>query len=228
MASHNYNCSQQNLYTIARLAWHSCNKYLSAFNEFSPYYTTAYIAAAITEIDAAQLISNREETTQTLHAQLIGQANQCLRCWQQLKKYIKKAYPEDQQLIKYNAAGYQHYRKASRKYWSHCTQLLNDANSFISNHLTQLLANNNMPPAFPATFNTATTEYTSLLNRYYSSSQLSQVDTEEKILANNAIQEQLMKMLLDGQNIFKRNPAVKKLFTFDQLLITLTANRAAQ
>ncbi|HRE38931.1 MAG TPA: hypothetical protein PK092_10860 [Chitinophagaceae bacterium] len=223
MASHTYNCSQQDLYTIARLGWHSCSQYLTAFQQFSPVYTPAYIDAALAQVDAAQNLPGRKETTRTLLAQVKQQASQCFRLWQLLKRYITKAFPQDELSIRLSAAGAQQYRKAYRGSWQHCTQLLQDAQAFINNHQGGLLANNIMPPSFPSAFSNAAAVYHSLLKDYYASSQLSEVDTQAKILANNAVHRQLMQMLADGQHIFKRNTAVKHLFTFDQMLITLSA-----
>lgn len=223
MASHTYNCSQQDLYTMARLGWHSCSQYLSVFQQFSPLYTPAYIAAALAQVDAAQSLPVRKETTRTLLAQLKKQANQCFSLWQRLKRYITKAFPGSELAIRLSAAGAQQYRKAYRGSWQHCTQLLNAAQAFITNHQGSLLANNIMPPSFPSAFSNAAAVYHSLLKDYYASSQLSEVDTQAKILANNAVHRQLMQMLADGQHIFKKNTAVKHLFTFDQMLITLSA-----
>lgn len=225
MASHTYNCSQQHLYIIARMAWHSCNKYLTAFSEFSPRFTPAYISNAIAQIDAAEHIASQEQATKLLYVQLVQQAKNTLQLWQRLKLYIIDAFPQNEQQIQLNAAGHQHYRKASRKYWADCTQLLNHADTFITNNQAQLSANGNMPPPFATTFNVEKTNYTTLLRQYYESAQNNPVNTQQKILANNAIHEQLMSMMLDGQRIFIKNPAIKKLFTFDQLHFTLIAHR---
>ncbi len=225
MASHTYNCSQQHLYIIARMAWHSCNKYLTAFNKFSPRYTPAYITSAIAQIDAAEHIASREQATKLLYVQLVQQAKTALWQWQKLKLYITDAFPQNELQIHLNAAGYPHYRKASRKYWSDCTQLLNHAETFITNNQAQLSANGNMPPAFISTFTTEKDKYTNLLRQYYESAQSNPVNTQQKILANNAIHQHLMSMMLDGQRIFIKDAAVKKLFVFDQLHIPLIAHR---
>lgn len=222
MASHTYNSSKQDLCIMARTAWHSCSTYRTAFAEFSQRYTQAYINNAIAQINQAEQALSKEKTAQLLYVQLVAQAKTACSLWQLLKRYIKKAFPPAEQQIQLSAAGQHHYRNASRKNWGDCTQLLNNAKAYITNHQAQLLANNNMSPAFPLTFSTEVANYTNLLSQYHEAAGANPVSTQQKIVAVNTIQKQLMSMLLDGQRIFKKNPAVKKLFTFDQLRRTLT------
>jgi hypothetical protein len=209
-----YNCTQQQLYTICVLGWNACSDNLAAFTAFSPLYDAPYITAKLAEVTAA-------EASKTLRVELSNKATECCDLWQKLKRYIIKAYPKDQQQIKLDAAGQQHYSKAANEDWEAAKRLILDGEAFALANTAALTANSNMPPAFPATLTTAKGEYDTLFNDFFTAGQTDEIETQTKITANNNIHAALMSMFLDGQEIFKANEAVKKLFTFDQVLLTV-------
>jgi hypothetical protein len=225
MATPNYKCSQQALYAICRSGWASCTTYLADFAAFSPMYTAPMIADMIADIDAAEAIGDEEQRTEdsrTLRVNLKNKATEGMEQWQRLKRYITKAYPADQLEIKLDAAGQSHYRKAAQDDWGAVSRLLTDGVAFATANTADLTTGNNMPATFTAAFNTIKTDYDALYASYITASQTDEVETQTKIEANNSIHASVMAMFLDGQEIFKKNEAVKKLFTFDQVLLTVS------
>jgi hypothetical protein len=97
-----------------------------------------------------------------------------------------------------------------------------DGNAFITANTAGLTAGDNMPPTFADTFTTAKTEFDDLYQDFLDASQGNEIETQTKITANNSVHSKLMGMFLDGQEIFKTDEAVKKLFTFDQVLQTVS------
>lgn len=219
-----YNCSQQDLYTVSRLGWNSCSENIADFTNFSPQYNPALVTARLAEIDAAEALGDleqREADSRLLHISMTNHADEALTIWQTLKRYITKAYPKDQQKVQLDAAGQQHYLKASNYDWSAVKNLMTDGNAFVIANTVQLEANNVMPPGFPADFFTAKNDFDTDFQDYFAAAQDDELETQTKINANNTVHANLMNMFLDGQDIYKKNEALKKQFTFEQVLLTI-------
>lgn len=220
-----YNCGQQDLYTVCRLGWEAVTDHLADFTAFKGKYLAPYVTARLAEIDAAELLPDaeqREEDSKTFRVQLANKATECLALWQKLKRYISEAFPVDEVEIKLDAAGQQHYRKASQEDWAAAKRLMLDGNTFIVDNTVALSAGGNMPAGFVLTFSTAKGEYDTLQQSFLNAGQNDEVQTQTKIAANNDIHTKVMSMFLDGQEIYKDDEAVKKLFTFDQVLLTVS------
>ncbi len=220
-----YNCEQQELYGIGRLGYQSVIDYLAQFTAFKPKYIAAFITAREAEIDAAEALPDeeqRQEAERTFRVVLKTKATEGMALWQTLKRYITDAFPENEVDIKLDAAGQQHYRKAGKDNWTSVKRLMLDGDAFITANSVTLLAADNMPPTFAATFTAGKTTIDTAYDNFFNASQGSEVDTQTKITANNDIHAKMMSMFLDGQEIFKTNEAVKKLFTFEQVLLTLS------
>lgn len=225
MPTKTYACSQQALYAVCRSGWASCTTYLADFAAFSPSYTAPMIAGMIADIDAAEALGDEEQRTEdsrTLRVNLKNKAAEGMEMWQRLKRYITKAYPADQLEIKLDAAGQSHYAKASKDDWGAVSRLLADGNAFSAANSSELETGNNMPETFNAAFFTVKGDFDAYYASYITASQTDEVETQTKIEANNGIHASVMTMFLDGQQIFKKNEAVKKLFTFDQVLLTVS------
>ncbi len=224
MITTTYKCSQQSLYAVCRSGWSSCNSFLAQFTAFSPLYDAAFITARQADITAAEALPDAEQRTEdsrTLRVNLKNAATNGTELWQSLKRYITKAYAADLADIKLDAAGQSHYSKAKNDDWGAVSRLLLDGQAFITANSADLTAGNNMPPTFGTTFNTVKSGYDTTYQSYITAGQSDEVETQTKVTANNAVHTTLMSMFLDGQEIFKSNEAVKKLFTFEQVLLNV-------
>jgi hypothetical protein len=224
MLTSNYKCGQQELYAIARTGWNSCFANLPTFSGFKTKYTPAFISARLAEIDQAEDMPDeeqREELSRTLRVQLSNKATEVMGKWQTLKRYIIDGFPEDEREIKFDAAGQAHYRKAGQEDWSSVQRLVVDGNTFIQDNKEVLITNGSMPQTFTSDFATTKAEYSTLYQRYLDASVSNPVNTEAKITANNNVHAKLMNMLQDGQGLFRSSEAMKKMFTFDQVALTV-------
>lgn len=221
MAQPKYNCTQQQLYATGRAAWQSCNDRIADFTALKAKYTVLFVTGKVTDINNAEALPDDEQrkaVSALLREQLSVKAEECRDSWQRLKLYIEEAYPENEQPIQLNAAGAAHYEGAGKENWDSVKRLMIDGDAFITANTATLSADNNMPAGFPLAFATAKNDFETLYNSFVNASLNTEVQTQDKINANNAVYADLTSMLKDGQRIYKNDEAVRKLFTFDQLL----------
>jgi hypothetical protein len=188
-------------------------------------YIAALVTTRLSEVDAAEALADdavRTENSRLLRNNLEITAGEACDLWQRLKRYVIKAFPKTEQEIRLTAAGQQHYAKAANKDWEAVKRLLIDGSAFITANSVALLADDNMPPTFATAFNTKKTSFDTYYEDFLDASQDEEIETQTKVTANNEIHASVMSMMLDGQEIFKNNEAIKKLFTFDQVLLTVT------
>jgi len=216
-----YSTAEEILYTICLAAWNLCTEYLAQFAALKAIYTEAYIAAAIQEVEDAkklpqlfQIVADRQEA----RIALVNATKQVQANWQLLKVYITAAFDADVVKTKLEAAGASLYTKASVRNWSAVRNLIETANTFITNNLDELTANQNMPASFPVTFNEDGISCINASVLFFNLSTQKQMATSARIDANNAIYTRVMEMMKGGQQIFKDDAATKKLFVFDYLV----------
>ena len=149
----------------------------------------------------------RTEASESLRVALVNEAETALAFWQRLKRYVIEAYPADLQTIKLEAAGAPYYAKAGHQNWDFLMALLQAGLNFIETHEAELMANENMPAHFLPRFKDLKLNCVSLHQRFLNSSETANIQTQEKIMANNEVYNNLINMFLDGQEIFKKNGA---------------------
>ncbi len=216
-----YNCTQLELYSVARLAWLSCGQHIVVFGNLKAKYTPALVTAEIAQIAAAKAMPDdqaRNEVSETLRDKLLQKNKEALDVWQRLKRYIDDAYPESLQKSKLEGAGSKKYDAASDNDWESTEGLLESGSNFIANYSADLEADDNMPVTFAAVFNTIKDDFLTLHLKFLDSRETSEMGTEAKVKANNIIYKNLMTMLLDGQYLFSGSPATKKQFVFSDLI----------
>src|SRR6185312_3262071 len=124
-----------------------------------------------------------------------------------------RAFAEDMVQAKLEAAGSALYPKASIDNWTGVRSLIDMANTFITNNLDELIANDNMPADFKSTFKANGDNCIALSALYNQTDREKEMATAGKLEANNAIYDSLIKMLKDGQLIFKDDAILKPQFT---------------
>jgi len=226
-----YNCSQDVLYAIAILAVDNCEDHLLAFTDFSESYDADYIAAFRAAIEAAQALPDehtRASEHQIMRIALQGLGTTATDKWLALKRYIEKAYTDPAtQHVRLNEAGHSDYDKAAHENWGKLKAMLLAGQSFITTHSVELLANNNMPAGFPATYDAALTAYTDKYAAFLAEEETAHEATPIKITANNGLYDMLTPMNADGQFIFKNDFEVKRQFTFEHQKQLVTPAGAA-
>lgn len=221
MTQSNYNCTQPELYAVARTGWASYSDNLPTFGAYRGYYDAAYATAALAAIDAAEILPDaqaRYANTEVYRTELVALADDCLARWQTLKRYILTSFPEPAQKARLEEAGSLRYEKARGYNWEELRMMNISASTFLITHNAALSAGNNMPLAFIASYNTAAASFAAKMQQFLNSEEQGVIDTNTKITANNAVYATLINMFKDGQEIFKTQEEIKRQFVFDTVL----------
>ncbi|MBL7766667.1 MAG: carboxypeptidase regulatory-like domain-containing protein [Chitinophagaceae bacterium] len=216
-----YHCPQEDLYTIVYLGWKSCRKKLSAFTDFKPIYTDAYIDEKLAQADAAEKMPSEQERDgkiSSIRLHLINANRTCLNNFQSLKRYIETAYTPEFAEPEYTIIGQDLYLKASRNNWDTTKNIMTKCSTYIAQNVVKLSENLNMPSTFPAKFESDLANFNTLHHDFLEAEESSTDETEAKIAANNAIYTDLMSMFADAQILFKNQDALLKQFTFSDVL----------
>ncbi|HEY6975763.1 MAG TPA: hypothetical protein VH396_05720 [Chitinophagaceae bacterium] len=223
----NYNCTQQELYEVAKVGWRNYKNNLADFTNHKGRYTAALADTALEAILAAQNLPDGQACgagSETLRIQLEQAADTCLNNWQILKSYIADSFLAEDQQQMLEAAGSNYYRQASGKSWPQMQSLLGFASKFINDNSEALSqGGNNMPATFPTKFATDKAVFQTTYTAFFASAVSGNSVTNAKITANNAVYESLIKMFADGQLIYKNDLVKKALFIFDTLLSYISA-----
>ena len=225
MAKPNYPCKQSELYLASRIGWRNFLTLLSFFIVFKAIYTTLFQSARIAQIAAAKAlpdVSVRNSKVTRKQKLTKKKAKICRTKYQTLKSYINGAFPEDERETLYQEAGQAHYQQASQNNWEEVDNLMTDGKAFITNHLSELTAADNMPATFQASFSDAYDAFDVALNDFYDEEETEKQVTANKVNANNAVYDVLMLMLTDAQQIFVDDEDKRKLFTFEHLMSLVT------
>jgi hypothetical protein len=218
----NYNCTQQELYEVAKVGWRNYKNSLADFTNHKGKYTPALADEALGAILAAQNLPDGQAWgagSETLRIQLEQAVDTCLNNWQILKSYITDAFLVEEQKPMLEAAGSKYYTSASGKSWPQMQSLLISASKFINDNSEALSrGGNNMPATFPTKFATDKAVFQTKYSAFLESAVNGNSGTNAKITANNAVYDSLIKMFEDGQLIYKNDPVKKPLFAFDTLL----------
>jgi hypothetical protein len=182
------------------------------------------------EVDAAELMDDFSVRNSKVSYKLLKLKNVAEKSrnkWQDLKSYLRSAFPKSEWAIKQAEAGAVYYSAASQNNWEEITSLLKTGETFISQNNTALLANDNMPIAFFGDFTQIKKDYADALDDFYSEEEAEEDLAEDKIIANNQIYEKLMLMCSDGQKIFRLDEGKRKQFVFEHILDIVSNNLAS-
>ena len=225
MLQNKYSCTQAELYAVARTGWNSYIEFLPSFTAIRGYYVATYASTALAFIDTVEAMPNeqaRYAQVEVLRTQLITLADQCLHQWQILKRYITTSFPEPAIKPRLEEAGGNYYPKAANYNWEILRLLNVQAANFLTTHNAALIAGDNMPPTFPTTYSTAATAYAAKMQEFLDAEEIAQLDTQNKIIANNTIYDTLINMFKDGQEIFENDTAIRRQFTFTEVLYLIS------
>lgn len=225
-----YNCAQEELYTVARLAWRSCLDHLQDFSRFKAIYTAQFVQDKLQEIEDAVNLPNwmaRNTEAESLRIKMVEFVPKCLKAFNYLKRYIVSAYPLNLQKTKTDSAGHNFYEKASAFNWESMQGLLQNAVSFVQINAGELIANDNMPASFQGDLQQVRDDYQGYYQAFLSATEAAVISTQTKITANNNLYASLTVMLGDGQVVFFDDAAVVRQFVFSTLLETSSGSSTA-
>jgi hypothetical protein len=225
-----YPMRQIDLYTIARMVWHSTGTFLSDFTDYRTTYDAPLVALQLAAINSAQALpdfqarnaaaeTKRNELEQTIKPPI-------LNAWQKLKRYISYTTPEMDQKAEWESAGYNYYPEAAASNWDALAQLCQSAQNYLTSNLLALTTAG-MPATFQTQFDTLATQFTVAHEAFLTLRQSAYIATEQKIKANNQVYQALSNVVADAKLIFIESPATLKQFTIADLTDMITGAGAS-
>ena len=227
----NYNCSQDVLYAACELVITSFDEELVDFTVLKPKYNAAFVTALRAELLAARNIpalTQRQSEQEVARINLLAKLTLCLDKLNALRLYIRDAYSVDAiRVVRMQEAGFDDYEKAANANWEKLEAIMSNATTFIGLHEAELLAGDNMPAGFKADFDlladTVNPEVVAMLNMRENNKQ----GTSGKILANNALYNNVISVCEDGVYIFRNDAAKASQFVWVTVTEIITPPGAA-
>lgn len=219
MITPNFSCSQALMYQTTKTMWLNCIEHIDLMAAFKPFYTEDYCNEKIAEIEAAEAMKDmaaRALMHETIRLELLTLAGDCRDNWQALKQYISTVYKDkEMREANWRGAGWAHYAGAGDNNWVSVQALMNAGKQYIAENTAVLSANQNMPAAFPASFNASMVAFNNKLNAFTNAQETAGVDTDTKNEANNTCYDQAIDMGQDGQFVFRKSESLRKQFSFE-------------
>lgn len=219
MDSSSFNCSQSDFIIVVETGINSYLQYLPRFTEFSPVYSTGWSDALTFRLTNAAAMPDedtRRSESEAIRKELVKLNRMCCKAWQALKRYISRSFEPDIVYLKLKAAGANYYKLAANDGWPEASQMFTNAKNFIEANAKKLAAV--MPASFPASFDKKVEEFRKTLALYEQSKETIMEGTQNRRKELNSIHRDFMEMMLDGQEIFSDDEAVRKQFVFTDIL----------
>jgi len=219
-----YPGARKDLYPTCTLMWASCEENLPAFGRFSLSYDSDLIDDRKLLIETVRALPDETERTEPHRTAYDAAVVACLdycASWQLLKRYIERAKYASES-AKLDLAGQRYYAAASKYNWSDAEALITASDKFLVSHLDSLLANRNMPPTFPTEMNDLGNTLKKQLAIFRNFEKVTEELTDQKMTAENDLYAKTVEMGKDGQEIFKKEPAKARLFSYSAMLETVS------
>ncbi len=232
MVTAKYHCSQDELYQACFLLASSLEEEIGKFAFKLRYVQPGFVDTYRDQIKAARLLPDRAQRKAQhifLRTSLVGYVKTRFKpLAAKLRSYIRDAYtnPTDEAAA-LNAAGFLRYDAAINYDWDAVTGFINAAISFTMLHQSSLEANLNMPSSFIGELEGFRALMEPAIDAFLNTLENSGNGTQEKIIANNAIYAEAIKICRDGQVAFIDNEAKVHQFVWHRILSRITPPGAA-
>jgi len=128
---------------------------------------------------------------------------------------MSNAFKSDPETF-WKACQWERYGDAANQSWSDVSEICEASVKFISDHLTELTADNNMPLSFQDLFESDFSAYSLKLELFGQRLEEAKNGTENKLIANNELYHILMNNLcLTGQYLFEDSPAKSSEYSYE-------------
>lgn len=219
----NYTESQDELYEGCELLASSIEEELPQLAAFKAKYDAAFVTAFKNTIQTAIALPDDDQRAaahEILRINMVNYVDDKVRdALTSLRLYIRDAYNDPaEREVRWKEAGFNDYAAAMKYNWEKLKGLLKNANDFITNHLSDLTANNNMPPAFQTTISDIKTQVDSAVTKLLGLRENSKQGTQDKIAANNELNKQKNAICEDGQHVFRKNDAKRAQFVWESIM----------
>ena len=230
MVNAKYNCSQQELYTGAKIAWTLYGQYQPTFQKYRAFYKPDLVNVNIAIIDVTDKMPDDKTRTAAIsmeRAKLTEVNDAVLFNFNLLEVYINGAFDATLVPMMKKAAGDQFYNKAVQLNWTSTLSLLSAAVPYTEDTMVELQKNENMPNNFLPDFKAVYVDFNAQYKKYIEATQVSSTVGLQKMRANNAIYTNVMDMLADAQVFFKNDPSVATKFVWVNIVSQTRGTKSA-
>jgi hypothetical protein len=212
----NYRCTQQELYSVLTTIWTNYRDHQAELFAYKAKYTVALETTMKGMIQAAKAMPDEEmrnSESQELRVQCKHAADKCIVNWRKLRGYIQEAYGDEVVQSKLEAAGKNYYDAIGKYNWEQIDGMNTSAKAFMSANSGVLTGSGYMPAGFETDYVADSDAFDTLYDAFKYSRQTTE-ETDAKILANNNIYAETMKMCEDAKMLYSGNEGVLKKFEF--------------
>lgn len=223
-----YGCGMQDLYTVCDMVAVNYEQHVTRFEAQSTKYTAATGADLRLAIKNARMLpdeAQRDATHAVMRTQLIGLKDECLIVWQQMTGYIRDAFDKEEYATQINAAGHGYYATAQNEDWDDVEGLMQAGLNYLMLNGALLTTDGGMVAGFDTAFEAAASAFELKYDAFLQCMEQAKVDTDNKIVANNAIYKETMRICEDGKRIFRKEAAIREEFTFEAVLALVRSNK---
>jgi hypothetical protein len=226
-----YKMSQGDLYLLGPLVWQHYTDHQAVFGKYKKSkYTPTLGAEAVARLEAAAKLRNqqaRSAASETTRNDLVQQRDEFVDQWNLLDGYIADAYSTADYKAMREAAGHDSYSAAQNDNWAAAVELVNQALTFVDDHLDTLKAKTDLDDDFVATLKAEGEDVLRVARRLFREQDGAEEATGEKLAANEACYAEIVAMCADAQRLFRRQPDVARKFQIESLLETVRGVRQA-
>lgn len=216
-----YKSTQPALYATVRAILRSMLLYIAQFTAFKGKYDAAFVAAQQLKVDTAEAMKDDQQRgadAELFRTQLVTLNRTVLDNFQDLKSYINEVFLEVERKSQYEAAGQQYFNNGAENNWEKTKQLTVASISYIAANSVKLLNGGlNMPATFEPDYKADALDF---VNKYdaFIDAKKQKDNTENKIVANNALYDLAQDLCLDGQKVFRSDAGKAEEFIYSKVL----------
>ncbi|MEP7171089.1 MAG: carboxypeptidase-like regulatory domain-containing protein [Bacteroidota bacterium] len=210
----------QVLYLASDLIIANVRKRLPVFFDYSERYTGTYLDSIATKRATASQLPDEAMRTmrhESVRNELVIVAAVVLKRFRALKRYIalSTAFKSNPETF-WKACQWEKYASAANQSWVDVTAIGEASIKFITEELSQLTADHNMPGSFQDLFEADFLVYQNKLKLFEDRLQEAKTGTESKLDANNELYNLVIQELcLTGQYLFEDSAAISSEYSFE-------------
>ena len=212
-----YACTQVELYAIAEMSIKNLETDLAVFAAKKAKYTAAFVTTLKGLRTTAMSLPDEEARNgvhQALKNLLPGLTDPCRDNFNDLKGYIRDAWPSENPVPRYEQAGLVRYNKIGENNWENVAGMNESMTQFVAANTALLTAPGGMVATFAAKVASDSTAFQTTYNSYLNSRETATASAE-KVNANNVLYDALMSFMKDGiEMVYRTDEANKKRYVF--------------
>jgi len=215
-----YKSSEVEMYAIGELAFNNLTADLAPFAAKKAKYTAPFVTGLRGLRTDAMALPDEEQRNgvhQILKNQLPGVLTPVKDNFNDLKGYIRDAWPDEDPKPRYEAAGLVKYNAIGDDNWENVPGLNESMTQFITDNNATLDTPGGMPATFPTKVTNDATAFDNVYDPFMTSRETATA-TAAKVKANNKLYDAMAEVCKDGvEMVFRNDAEAQKRYTFAAL-----------